>query len=176
MQDSELLNIGKIVAAHGLKGEVRVYPTSDFPERFEKKGTRWLLRPNQSEPETITLIRGSYMPGKNLYIIKIEGINHRDQAEELQGCELFVKASDRPTLAEGEYHVLDLVGLQVFDQKTGESLGFVVDLLAAGNDLLQIELTTGKKVLIPFVEAIVPVVDLSQKRIEINPPVGLLDL
>ena len=172
----EWVNIGKIVAAHSMKGEVRAYSTSDFPERFEKPGTRWILRPNHSIPEPIELIKGRYMPGKNLYILEITGIENRSQAEALQGCELFVPMSDRPILNPGEYHVLDLIDLDVFHQETAEHIGKVTELIVAGNDLLQVETPTGKKILIPFVNEIVPLVDLTQKRIEINPPPGLLEL
>jgi 16S rRNA processing protein RimM len=71
--------------------------------------------------------------------------------------------------------VADLVDLAVFDQVSQQQLGVVTDVLPAGNDLLEVELLDGKKVLIPFVEPIVPVVDLVLRRIEITPPAGLLD-
>lgn len=177
------VEIGTIVAPQGLNGELRVYPNTDFPERFEKAGQRWLLRPNQT-PEPVKLIKGRYVPGKNIYIVKLAEIEDRNQAEELQGCKLMVHQSDRPKLAKDEYHVLDLVNLQVFNQITGESVGIVVDVLSAGNDLLAVkrdELTTeGKQpknnLLIPFVKEIVPIVDLENGRIEITPPPGLLEL
>lgn len=173
---SAYLEIGKIVTAHGLRGEVRVYPNSDFPERFEEPGTRWLLRPNKTEPETIELLHGRFLDGKGLYVVRLEGVNDRDTAEGLRGCKLLVDASDRPQLEEGEFHVSDLIGLPVYDQATQALIGTVKDLIPAGNDLLQVTRSQGQPVLIPFVEAIVPVVDLEQKRIEITPPPGLLDL
>jgi 16S rRNA processing protein RimM len=205
------LEIGQIVAPQGLRGEMRVYPDTDFPERFEVPGTRWLLRPNEVEPQPIELLSGRYVDGKNLYVIKIAGIEHCNQVEELRGCKLLVPLSDRPELGEDEYHVADLVGLQVFMQESGEFVGVVVDVLTAGNDLLEVKLqreeeiggqgdketggqgdkgTKGetliqnlkskiqnpKTVLIPFVKAIAPVVDLESRRIEITPPAGLLEI
>lgn len=186
MSKEDWLEIGTIVSAQGLKGEVRVYSDSDFPERFENPGERWLLQPNQTEPRSIDLLSGRYIPNKNLYIVKFAGVNDRNQAEELRGCKLMVPASDRPKLAADEYHVLDLVGLEVFNQLNGESIGFVIDLIPAGNDLLLVkphdssasDETDAKQaeILIPFVKEIVPIVDLANKRIEINPPSGLLEV
>ncbi|MEH2067164.1 MAG: ribosome maturation factor RimM [Nostoc sp.] len=189
-KSDDWLEIGKIVAPQGLSGEVRVYPDSDFPERFEVPGKRWLLRPGDTEPQPIELLAGRYISNKNLYVIKLAGIENCNQAEALRGCKLMVLASDRPQLGENEYHVLDLIGLQVFMQVSGELVGTVVDIIPAGNDLLEVELhpsfTTDKgqmtkdkgqkTVLIPFVEAIAPVVDLQSGRIEITPPLGLLEI
>lgn len=169
------LEIGKIVAAQGLKGELRVYPDSDFPERFETPGERWLLRPGQTQPEPVKLLSGRYLDGKGLYVITLAGVTDRNQAEALRDAKLLVPSSDRPPLEEGEFHVADLVGLAVIDQATDNQIGIVTDVLPAGNDLLEVELTSAKKVLIPFVEPIVPVVDLAQGRIEITPPEGLIE-
>ncbi|MBD2676342.1 ribosome maturation factor RimM [Nostoc paludosum FACHB-159] len=181
--NNDWLEIGKIVAPQGLSGELRVYPDSDFPERFEVPGKRWLLRPGQTEPQPIELLAGRYIEGKNLYVIKLAGVENRNQAEELRGCKLMVPVSDRPQLAENEYHVLDLIGLEVFMQASGELVGTVVDIIPAGNDLLEVKLHESfardknqKTVLIPFVEAIAPVVDLQARRIEITPPAGLLEI
>ncbi|BAZ33224.1 16S rRNA processing protein RimM [Cylindrospermum sp. NIES-4074] len=177
------LEIAKIVAPQGLSGEVRVYPESDFPERFEVPGTRWLLRPGDTEPQPIELLSGRYIEGKNLYVLQLAGIGDRNQAEALRGCKLMVPASDRPQLAEGEFHVIDLIGLEVFMQTSGELIGAVVDIIPAGNDLLEVKLHPSfakdqgeKTVLIPFVMAIVPVVDLPAHRVEITPPPGLLEI
>lgn len=207
----EWLEIGTIVAPQGLDGEVRVYPNSDFPERFEEPGQRWLLRPGETEPQPIELLGGRYIEGKGLYVVELAGVEDRNQAEALRGCRLLVPESDRPVLGEDEYHVLDLIGLEVFNQTAQEVLGTVVDVIPAGNDLLEVKLNhplpaispttdqlnelsvtqvtkAGKKrklrqklskpktVLIPFVKAIVPVVDLEAGRIEITPPPGLLEI
>ncbi|MEA5554288.1 ribosome maturation factor RimM [Anabaena cylindrica UHCC 0172] len=184
------LEIGKIVSPQGLAGELRVYPNTDFPERFEEPGTRWLLRPGDMEPQPVELLDGRYVDGKNLYVIRLEGVSDRTAAENMRDCRFFVPISDRPELDEGEYHVLDLIGLQVFMRETGQFVGTVVDILPSGHDLLEVKLdpdfvtnneeTTKdqeqKTVLIPFVMEIVPVVDLETNRVEINPPPGLLSI
>jgi 16S rRNA processing protein RimM len=184
----ELLVVGRIVAAQGLAGELRVNPMSDFPERFTQPGPRWLRKAEglragseaEPEPQAVTLTHGRQLPGKSLFVIRLEGIHNRNAAEALVGQELLVPATDRPKLAPGEIHLLDLVGLEVrlLDSSgNGNVIGTVKDLIHAGNDLLEVELSaTGKTLWIPFVEAIVPRVELEQGWIGITPPPGLLEL
>ena len=174
----ELLVVGRIVAAQGLQGELRVNPLSDFPERFTEPGERWLRKAMgpQGDSQAVTLLHGRQLPGKSLFVIRLEEINSRSAAEALVGQELLVPASERPKLAPGEIHLLDLVGLEVRLQD-GSAIGTVRDLIHAGNDLLEVELsTTGQTLWIPFVEAIVPQVELEQGWIGITPPPGLLAL
>ena len=196
----EWLEVGTIVSPQGLQGEVKVLSLSDFPERFVKKGQRWLRSPKGETPQLVTLQYGRNIPGKNLYIVKLTEINSREQAETLRNYKLLVPVSDRVPLAKDEYHVADLMDLEVYLQETGELVGYVRDIFSTGHDLLEVELipklipeialekeeaiaeeekVTKKKpktILIPFVMTIVPVVDIVNKRIEITPPAGLLDL
>ncbi|MGL5833944.1 MAG: ribosome maturation factor RimM [Waterburya sp.] len=202
----ELLEVGTITSPQGIKGELRVYADSDFPERFTKAGTRWLQHPDTAAITEVQLKGGRSLTGKNLYVIKLEGIEGRSQAEELRNYKLLVDKSDRPKLSQDEYHVADLVGTEVYHQQTGENIGVVVDLYSAGNDLLEIQLhqqpennakpekdlsqisrhSKRKKyrpkpskpvtVFIPFVKEIVPIVDLPNRRLEISPPDGLINI
>ncbi|MEM9447211.1 MAG: ribosome maturation factor RimM [Cyanobacteria bacterium P01_E01_bin.6] len=133
------LEIGKIVAPQGLRGEMRVYPTTDFPERFLNPGERWLLREGSHDVESVTVTTGRFLEGKGLYVITLDGINHRDQAETLRNARLWVPESDRPPLDDGEFHVADLIGLQVYHHTTGQCIGHVKNILPAGNDILEIE-------------------------------------
>lgn len=171
------IEIGTVVAAQGLRGEIRVYPDSDFPARFEQPGRRWLLPPGASEPQAEELLHGRYLPNKGLYVIQLAGVVSRTQAEALKGYRLVVPEGDRPPLEAGEFHILDLVGLEVFNQQTQAVIGCVTGVISAGNDLLEVKSKSPQRgtVLIPFVKEIVPVVDLKNKRIEITPPQGLLE-
>ncbi len=165
------------MAPQGLKGELRVNPSSDFPERFLEPGTRWLQRKGSLAPVPVELQGGYQIPGKNLYVVQLEGIETREEADNLRGCKLLVPAKDRPQLEEGEYHVGDLINLEVYHQLTGDKIGVVIDVYFAGNDLLKVQLhQKPAPILIPFVTEIVPVVDLEKGRLEINPPAGLLEL
>jgi 16S rRNA processing protein RimM len=170
----ELLLVGRLVAPQGLGGELRVLPLSDFPERFTRAGRRWLRRPG-GEPRAVQLRGGRPLPGKELFVVRLEGVDSRAAAEALVGVELLVGAGDRPRLAKGEFHLLDLVGLEVRLLESGAAVGRVTNLLHAGNDLLEVAIGE-RRVLIPFVRPIVPEVHLEQGWIGITPPPGLLEL
>ena len=86
------------------------------------------------------------------------------------GCTVLVPAEDRPELGEGEFHMLDLVGLEARLDGSDEPIGKVSNLISGGNDLLEIELVSGKTVLVPFVEAIVPEVQLEEGYLLLTPP------
>jgi 16S rRNA processing protein RimM len=157
----------------------------------------------QGIPRAVELLGGRQLPGKSLFAVRLAGVSSRDAAEALVHQEFLVDASQRPKLAPGEFHLLDLVGLQVRllaaaepGSSPGAPIGRVVDLIHGGNDLLAVELdpaagpppatggqpttggqpATGRRVLIPFVEAIVPQVNLQEGWIGLTPPPGLLEL
>ena len=146
----EWLPVGKLVGAQGLKGELRLNPASDFPERFTEPGPRW-LQAKGSAPKEMELLEGRQLPGKSLYVVRLKGVTSRASAEALVGCSVLVPAEDRPELAEGEFHLLDLVGLEARLAGSDEPIGTVSNLISGGNDLLEINLNSGKTVLVPFV-------------------------
>ena len=171
----EFLVVGQVVAAQGLKGEVRILPASDFPQRFTEPGSRWLRRRGHNEQE-VQLLNGRQLPGKELFVVRFEGINDRSAAEGLVHQEFLVAADDIPELEDGEFHVRDLQGLSVRLETESDPIGVVVDLHHGGNDLLEIELKAdGRRCLVPFVDAIVPQVELEKGWLLITPPKGLLD-
>ena len=175
-ESDDWLSVGKIVGVQGLQGELRVNPASDFPERFTAPGPRWLRSRKVREPTEIQLIKGRQLPGKSLFVVRFEGIDNRSAAEALVGQELLVSENDRPELEEGEFHLLDLMGLEARLNADGTAIGTVSDLISGGNDLLEITTTDGRKLLIPFVEAIVPEVKLKEGWLLLTPPPGLLEL
>lgn len=172
MTEQEWIIVGKIVAAQGLKGEVRIKPSTDFPERFEVPGQRWLRFPKQP-PQSVELERGRQIPGRDVFVVKFEHINDRNGSEAVIGAELLVRSGDRPELGEDEYHVSDLIGLEVFDTDTKTKLGIITDLFTAGQDILEVTDANQHKHLVPFVKAIVPIVDLIENRLEVNALPGL---
>ena len=173
--DEGWLAVGTVVAAQGLNGELRVNPASDFPERFTKPGPRW-LRHKDATPQEMMLTSGRQLPGRSLFIVRFKGIDSRSAAEALVGQKLLVSSTDRPELEEGEFHLLDLVGLEARLQNPSEVVGTVSDLISGGNDLLEITRLDGRKLLIPFVDAIVPEVCLEEGWLLLTPPPGLLEL
>ena len=175
-ESDDWLSVGKIVGVQGLQGELRVTPASDFPERFTTAGPRWLRSRKGGEPTEIQLKKGRQLPGKSLFVVRFEGIDNRSAAEALVGQELLVSADDRPELAEGEFHLLDLVGLEARLKADGPAIGTVSDLISGGNELLEIKTPDGRTLMVPFVEAIVPEVHLDDGWLLVTPPPGLLEL
>ena len=172
---AEWLTVGKVVGVQGLRGELRINPASDFPERFTEPGARW-LQAKGKPPKPVKLKSGRQLPGKSLFVVRFEGINDRTAAESLVHQEFLVAADDIPELEDGEFHVRDLQGLSVRLETESDPIGVVVDLHHGGNDLLEIELKAdGRRCLVPFVDAIVPQVQLEEGWLLIAPPKGLLD-
>jgi len=172
------LVVGSITSCHGINGQVKVKSLSDFEERFLKPGIRWLQKENES-PVEIELISGSKQPGKETFIIKFRGINTRNQAEQLKKYKILVKTNKLPKLKKEEFHLLELINLQVktLENEELKVIGKIINLENDKNNLLVVELFQNKKkVLIPFVKEIVPIVDIKNNFIIINPPNGLLEL
>ena len=175
---NEWLEVGLITSCHGINGHVKVKSFSDFEERFIKPGVRWLQK-EKEPPSEIKLISGFKQPGKENFIIKFHGINSRDHAEQLKKYKILVKTNKLPKLKKEEFHLLELVNLQVkiLENNKFEIIGKVLNLENEKNNLLVIELFKNqKKVLVPFVEEIVPLVDIKNNFLIINPPKGLLEL
>ena len=175
---NEWLTVGLITSCHGINGQLKVKSLSDFEERFLKPGMRWLQKENEP-PSKIELVSGFKQPGKEIFIVKLQGINTRNQAEQLKKFKILVKTNKLPNLKKEEFHLLELINLQVNALENDELkiIGKVIDLENEKNNLLVIKLLKNQKeVLIPFVEEIVPLVDIKNNFLIINPPKGLLEL
>ena len=178
INNNEWLVVGLITSCHGISGQVKVKSLSDFEERFIQPGIRWLQKENES-PSEIEITSGFKQPGKETFIIKFNGISTRNQAEQLKKYKILVKTNQLPELNENEFHILELINLQVktLENKKLKTIGKVINLENEKNNLLVIQLFKNQKnVLIPFVKEIVPIVDLKKNFIIINPPKGLLEL
>ena len=178
INNDEWLIVGLITSCHGINGQVKVKSLSDFEERFIKPGLRWLQKENEP-PSKIELISGFKNPGKETFILRFKGISTRNHAEKLKNCKILVKTNKLPKLNKEEFHLLELINLEVKTLENDElkKIGKVINLENEKNNLLVIELfKKDKKVLIPFVKEIVPVVDVKNKFIIITPPLGLMEL
>jgi len=174
----EWLIVGLITSCHGINGQVKVKSLSDFEERFIKPGLRWLQKENEP-PSKIELISGFKNPGKETFILRFKGISTRNHAEKLKNYKILVKTNKLPKLKKEEFHLLELLNLQVkiLENEELKIIGKVIDLDNEKNNLLVIELLKNqKKVLVPFVKEIVPLIDIKNNFIMINPPKGLLEL
>ena len=175
---NEWLTVGLITSCHGINGLVKVKSLSDFDERFLKPCIRWLQKEHET-PAKIELTSGLKQPGKETFIVRFQGINTRNHAEQLKKFKILVKINELPKLKEQEFHLLELIDLQVKTLENDELkvIGKVINLENEKNNLLIIQLFKNQKVvLIPFVEEIVPLVDIKNNFLIINPPNGLLEL
>ncbi|GMH15494.1 hypothetical protein Nepgr_017335 [Nepenthes gracilis] len=191
--DSNFIEIGYVNDVHGLKGEICVKHNTGFPElRFSKPGKRWLRQQvfGREEVQEVDLVSGRGHRGQKCWIVKFDGIDNVDQAKLLVGATLLVRENDRPKLEEGEFYTRDLVGMRVILKETGEPVGTVNSVYNYGaSDLLHVMLDSSMElpqqsetvdsaplVWIPFVDAIVPDVDMNKRELHITPPMGLLQL
>lgn len=167
------VSVGKILNFHGIKGEAKIGCSKTQQDFVSDLETVYLKDGSEYKPLYIESIR----PNKNVLIAKFEGINSINELLPLKGQLLFVDEEViRETLAEDEFLIDELVGLNVFDNENGKKLGFVIGVSNNGaSDLISIKTNSKKICLIPFVKAIVPVVDIPNKKILINNMEGLLE-
>ena len=178
IEDENWLVIGFVTSSHGVAGKLNIKSLSDFKERFTKPGIRWLQKHNE-EPIPFKLISGFQKPGKKSFIISLEGINNRNEADNLKQYKLLVKSNNMPKLKDNEFHLNQLLDLDVklFVESEVKVIGKVVDIITENNNLIVIRLNkNNKEVLIPFVKEIVTTINRKNKYLVINPPKGLLDL
>ena len=178
INENEWLVVGLITSPHGINGKVKVKSLSDFEERFIKQGVRWLQKENES-PVELELTSGFKQPGKETFIISFKGINTRNKANELKQYKILVKTKILPKLNKEEFHFMELVNLEVkiLENKEFKIIGKVINLENEKNNLLVIQLLKNeKRVLIPFVKEIVPLIDIKNNFLIITPPKGLLEL
>ena len=166
------LSIGRVVKSHGIKGELVVDATTDAPEIRFAPGE--VLTGTQGGKTTRLTVK-SVREHKNRLLVVLEEITDRTTADSLRGMVFDAPPLDEDTGDDGFYDH-ELENLTVICD--GDAIGRVTGTVTGpGGTLLEVELTaTGKQVLVPFVHAIVPEVDLDGEALTITPPDGLLDL
>lgn len=168
------VRIGQITAPQGIKGEVRLMPDTDFPERLVERHVYLRLKNGTRRgPVTIWL---RYARG-NQYVLAVEGVSDRNEAEELRGAVVEVPASSLPDLPEGEYYHHQLIGLKV-QTVDGQVLGVVTNIFQTGsNDVYVVRSDLSQQEwLIPAIRDVVRKIDLHSGMMTIYPLPGLLEL
>jgi 16S rRNA processing protein RimM len=167
------VSVGKILNFHGIKGEAKVGFSQNRQDFVLSLKNVYVKVGHEYKEFAIT---SSRLNNKFL-IVKFDGIDSIDELLNYKGCLLFVKEETiRENLEENEFLIDELVGMGVFDKETGKSLGFVIGVSNNGaTDLLSVKTNTKHVCLIPFVKAIVPDVDIKEKKILINNIEGLLE-
>jgi 16S rRNA processing protein RimM len=162
--------IGKITKAQGIRGEVRVFPTTDDPSRFELLvGEEVTIGGGQKKITSARL-------QKNVVILKLEGVNDRNAAEALAGATISIPAEKALPLEDGEYYIRDLIGLQAVDE-SGETLGILTEVLHTGaNDVYVIAPNDNDSYMIPAIKDVVLDVNLIGKKITLRLQEGMKEL
>jgi 16S rRNA processing protein RimM len=161
--------VAQIGAAHGIRGEVRLFSFTGDPLAVAGYGP--LETEDGSQRFEIEAVR----PAKDHLVAQLRGVHDRDTAERLRNLKLFVPRSRLPPPADEEYYHADLIGLKVV-ARDGVELGTVIAIQNFGaGDLVEIAPTNGgATVMLPFTDSTVPVVDIAGGRLTVNPPEGLL--
>jgi len=168
-QPSELICIGAVTGARGIKGDVRIKSFTDDPEAIASYGPLY----DKTGEQTFDLkITGQ---AKGQLVGRIKGTLDRNEAEKLKGLQLFVPRDILPAPDEDEFYFSDLIGLRAEDLE-GNALGTIqsVDNFGAGDVLEIVGVVTGG-LMVPFTKEAVPRVDISEGLVLIDPPDGLLD-
>lgn len=157
MPETDLITIGKIVAPHGVRGDVRIFPLTDFPDRFHALKTVYVENVGQMQLE-------SARPHKKFILLKFAGINTMNEAGNLSGKLLKIGREDLVQLPAGQYYIFDIIGLNVFNEE-GELLGIITDVLQPGsNDVYVIETQDKQELLVPAIKEVVKQIDIAGKK------------
>ena len=170
----KLIIIGKITGAHGVRGELKIFPLTDDPRRFLKLKECFICGQNFEKPEA--LMCSSARLDRGNVLVKFEGVLDRDKAELMRGRFIAVERANAVKLKKDNYFITDLKGLKVIDDDRGD-LGTVIDCFATGPQYtLEIKRDKKKNLMVPFVKVYCYEVDIEGGFIKCRLPDGLYEL
>ncbi|WP_019879497.1 ribosome maturation factor RimM [Succinispira mobilis] len=153
--------IGKILAPHGVRGEVRIKPLTELPERFLT-----LLELNIEEYGQLKVEQARFH--KQFVLVKLAGIEDMNAAEKLRGHNIVMDKADLGNLPEGRYYAFEIEGLEVYDTENN-FLGKIIEVLQTGsNDVYIVKNNEGKELLIPALKKVVKNIDLSEGKMLVS--------
>lgn len=156
------VEIGTIVGTHGIKGEVKIYSTTDFADERYQPGNFLTLR---SEHQEIRLEIESHRYHKKIDLIKFVGLNNINDVEQYRGMHVYANQSEE--LADGEFYYQDLIGCAIVDEN-GQNLGHVISILQMPTqDILEVEDDNGTY-MIPYVDAFIVEEKITEKEIVVS--------
>lgn len=168
----DLLEVGKIVNTHGLHGEVKVVPWTDYPEVFEDIEYVYVKR--KGEYERLDVVGIKYQKGN--IIVRFPQIKDINEAEKYKNQVLYAEREVLGELPEGVYYIADLIGLEVV-KENGETVGIITDVLNTGsNDIYEVKREGRKNLLIPVIDEVVLNIDMENKKVTVRMMEGLEDL
>lgn len=168
----DLLQVGIITSTHGVRGEVKVYPTTDDPRRFRRLKEVVL----DTGREKLNLEIEGVKFFKQFVILKFKGLDNINDIEKYRQKSLYVTRKNTVRLQRDEYFIADLIGLKVQDED-GKELGTVKDVIETGaNDVYEVEMADGKSLLLPAIKQCILNVDVENGTMQVHVLEGLLDL
>ncbi len=167
----DFFRIGVITKPHGLKGEVKVFPTTDDAKRF-KKLKKCIIRTKKGD---IEVEKKSCKFFKNLVILSFVGYDDINEVEAFRNCDIYVSREDAVPLEEGEYYISDVIGSDVYEDNDNH-LGTITDVLQTGaNDVFIVAMENGKELLVPVINDCVIEIDTENKKVIVKLMKGMLD-
>ena len=168
----DLLQVGIIASTHGVRGEVKVYPTTDDPRRFRRLKEVVL----DTGREKLNLEIEGVKFFKQFVILKFKGLDNINDIEKYSQKSLYVTRKNAVRLQRDEYFIADLIGLKVQDED-GTELGTVKDVIETGaNDVYEVEMADGRSLLLPAIKQCILNVDVENGMMQVHVLEGLLDL
>lgn len=168
----KLLRVGVITSTHGVRGEVKVFPTTDDMNRFKKLKT--VLLDNGKQQKTLEIEQVKFF--KNMVILKFKGVDNINDVEGWRQKDLLITREQAVKLKPDENFIVDLIGLKVITDD-GEALGVMKDVLQTGaNDVYVVQTESGKELLLPAIKDCILNVDLDAGEMLVHVLDGLLDL
>ena len=166
----QLLQVGVISSTHGVRGEVKVFPTTDDVKRFKKLKKVILDTGKEQLPLEIEGVKFF----KQFVILKFRGIDNINDIEKYKGKSLLVDREHAVKLKKDEYFIADMIGMDVFTEE-GELFGTLKDVMETGaNDVYIIEMSDGKEVLVPAIKQCILDVDIENRKMVIHLLEGLV--
>ena len=166
------LQVGIITATHGLKGEVKVYPTTDDPGRFRR--LKKVILDNGKVSVDLEIESVKYF--KQFVILKFKGLDDIEQVEKYRKASLYVTRDNAVRLKKDEFFIADLIDMKVVNED-GSPLGTLRDVITTGaNDVYEVALDEGGTVLIPAIKECILDVDVENAVMSVHLLEGLLDL
>lgn len=167
----DMLRIGVVTTTHGIRGEVKVYPTTDDVNRFKKTDEVILV----TRQGNLTLHVEGVKFFKNIVILKFKEFNNINEVEQFRKCDLMVTRENALPLEEGQFYYCDVIGAQVVEED-GSTIGKVKDVIETGANLVfSIEMEDGKEVLFPVIPDCIKKVDTEAGIVTAHIMKGLLD-
>jgi len=167
----KFLKIGAVTTTHGVRGEMKVFPTTDDPQRFLDLDEVILTNGKQSETHSIVGVKFF----KNLVILKLEGIESMDEAVRYRSWDVMIPREKGVPLKENEYYVADVIGMMVRTED-GKLFGTLKDVMETGaNDVYVVQTKEHGEVLIPAIKACIMRVNVEEGEMTVHLLPGLID-